>query len=128
MNKSEPQKKRLVELLAEREAQRESKKGRSNRVIFFALQAEVKEALDAGWTVMQIYQALQTEGRIKFSYQSFRLYVNKLILNPGQTRRKAKDNPPLKQQDGKTEPATTQAADKTKGFVWNPIPDKDDLI
>jgi hypothetical protein len=128
MNKNEPQKKRLVELLAEREAQRESKKGRSNRVIFFALQAEIKEALDEGWTVVQIYRVLQAEGRVKFSYQSFRLYVNSLILNPGQTRRQAKRDKPATPQAEKPEPAATQAADKAKGLVWNPNCNKEDLI
>jgi len=77
--------------------------------------------------VIQIYRVLQDEGRVKFSYQSFRLYANTLILNPGQTRRQANDKPP-KQQDEKPEPAATQAADKAKGFVWNPNPDKKDLI
>ena len=92
------------------------------------MQAEVKEALDEGWTVVQIYRVLQAEGRVKFSYQSFRLYVNKLILNPGQTHRKPKDNKP-KPQDGKPEPATAKQETSTlKGFVWNPNCNKEDLI
>lgn len=95
-------------------------------MIFFALQAEVKEALDEGWTVVQIYRILQAEGRVKFSYQSFRLYVNKLILNPGQTRRQAKGDTTATAE--KPEPAATQAADKAKGLVWNPNCNKEDLI
>ncbi|WP_367156189.1 hypothetical protein [Methylomonas sp. HYX-M1] len=51
-----------------------------------------------------------------------------LILNPGQTRRQAKGNKPATPQTEKPEPAATRAADKTKGFVWNPNPNKEDLI
>jgi len=77
--------------------------------------------------VVQIYRTLQDEGNIDFSYPAFRLYVNKLILNPGQTHRKPKDNKP-KPQAGKPEPAATQAADKAERFVWNPHPNKEDLV
>jgi len=88
----------------------------------------LKEALDEGWTVVQIYRVLQAEGRVKFSYQSFRLYVNSLILNPGQTRRQTKRDKPATPQAEKPEPAATQAADKAKGLVWNPNCNKEDLI
>lgn len=128
MNDDSAKKKTLLELLAEQDARRPSQKGRSNRAIFYAMQAEVKEALDEGWTVVQIYRVLQAEGRVKFSYQAFRLYVNKLILNPGQTHRKPKDDKLPKQQAGKPEPAAKQEADKPKGFVWNPNCNKEDLI
>ncbi|CAD6872438.1 hypothetical protein [Methylomonas fluvii] len=115
-------------MLAEREARRPSQKGRSNRAIFFAMQAEVKAALDEGWTVVQIYRVLQAEGRIKFSYQSFRLYVDRLILNPGHTRKTSKGDKPATPQAKKPEPAATQAADKAKGFVWKQNHSKEDLI
>ncbi|MBD9359692.1 hypothetical protein EBB_03845 [Methylomonas sp. EbB] len=50
-----------------------------------------------------------------------------LILNPGQTRRKAKGNQPPKQQDAKPEPADKQKEDELKGFVWNQNYSKKDL-
>ncbi len=84
------------------------------------LRDEIKQALDDGWTVAQIYRLLYEEGKVPFSYQAFRLYANSLILNPGQTRRQAKGDKP--------EPAAKQAADKVKGFVWNPNPNKEDLV
>jgi len=80
--------------------------------------------------VVQIYRTLQDEGKIDFSYQAFRLYVNQLILNPGQTRRKSKTDKPTKQQQaGKPDPdKPKQEADKAKGFNWNPNPNKEDLF
>ena len=84
------------------------------------LRDEIKQALDDGWTVTLIYRLLYEEGKVPFSYQAFRLYVNSLILNPGQTRRTSKGEKP--------EAAATQAADKAKGFVWNPNPNKEDLV
>ncbi|WP_302848337.1 TraK family protein [Methylomonas sp. LWB] len=114
--------------MAQRQLELNKKTGSGNRAIFLTLRAEIKEALDDGWAVVQIYRTLHEEGKIDFSYQAFRLYVNKLILNPGQTHRKPKDNKP-KQQDGMPEPATAkQEADKPKGFVWNPNYSKEDLF
>ncbi|MCQ8103892.1 hypothetical protein NP590_07230 [Methylomonas sp. SURF-2] len=54
--------------------------------------------------------------------------TNKLILNPGQTRRQAKRDKFATPQAEKPEPAATQAADKAKGLVWNPNCNKEDLI
>jgi len=51
--------------------------------------------------------------------------VNRLILNPGQTRKKPKGEAPPKQQEA-AKPKTE--ADKPKDFVWNPNPNKADLI
>lgn len=79
-------------------------------------------------SALRPYRLLYEEGKVPFSYQAFRLYANRLILNPGQTRRKPKADKPATPQAEKPEPAATQAADKAKGFVWNPNPDKEDLI
>ncbi|MGY6278346.1 TraK family protein [Methylomonas sp. MgM2] len=92
-----------------------------------SLRDEIKQALDDGWMVAQIYRLLQEEGKVPFSYQAFRLYANRLILNPGQTRRQAKGDKTATPQAEKPEP-TTQSADKAKGFVRNPNPNKDDLV
>ncbi|CAD6872443.1 hypothetical protein [Methylomonas fluvii] len=58
---------------------------------------------------------------------ALRLRLTALILNPGQTRRKAKGNQPPKQQDAKPEPADKQKEDELKGFVWNQNYSKKDL-
>jgi len=120
----------LSERIAEWELQRKKKTGSGNRAVFLTLRSEIKVALEDGWAVVQIYRTLHEEGKIDFSYQAFRLYVNKLILNPGQTRKKPKDDkPPKQQQAGKQEPGEPkQDGDKPKGFVWNPNPNKEDLF
>ncbi|WP_305907880.1 hypothetical protein Q9L42_013465 [Methylomarinum sp. Ch1-1] len=43
-------------------------------------------------------------------------------MNPGQTRKQPKGDKPATSQAEKAEPGATQAADKAKGFVWNPNP------
>ena len=120
----------LSERIAEWELQRKKKTGSGNRAVFLTLRTEIKEALEDGWAVVQIYRTLHEEGKIDFSYQAFRLYVNKLILNPGQTHRKPKDDKPPKQQTGKPEQTDKpkQEADKPKGFHWNPNYSKEDLL
>ncbi|MGR9117148.1 MAG: TraK family protein [Gammaproteobacteria bacterium] len=88
-----------------------------NRALFMSLRDEIKQALDDGWTVAQIYRLLHEEGKVPFSYQAFRLYVNKLILNPGQTRRQAKGDKTATPHAEKAGRDATQAADKVKTFV-----------
>ncbi len=131
MNDKTTDTRKLSERIAEWELQRKKRTGSANRAVFLTLRSEIKEALEDGWAVVQIYRTLQDEGKIEFSYQAFRLYVNQLILNPGQTRRKPKTDKSTKQQQaGKTEQTDKlkQDADKLKGFVWNPNPNKEDLF
>ncbi|WP_367154080.1 TraK family protein [Methylomonas sp. HYX-M1] len=118
----------LSECLADWVLQNKQNARGYNRALFMRLRDEIKQALDDGWTVAQIYRLLYEEGKVPFSYQAFRLYANSLILNPGQTRRQAKGDKPETPQAEKPEPAAKQAADKVKGFVWNPNPNKEDLV
>jgi hypothetical protein len=50
-----------------------------NRAQFLLLRGDVSRALDDGWSVLAIYNALREEGKIEFSYQAFRRYVRTLI-------------------------------------------------
>lgn len=88
----------------------------------------LRDEIKRRWTVAQIYRLLYEEGKVPFSYQAFRLFVNRLILNPGQMRRTPKGDKPAATQAETPEPIAKQATDKAKGFVWNPNPDKEDLI
>lgn len=72
--------------LSERIAKREEKKSTShnskNKVAFIALKHDIKDALLAGWCKKVIWETLVEEGRIGFSYKTFRTYVSQLISFP----------------------------------------------
>lgn len=55
--------------------------GPANRATFLGVRNEVKQAIEAGWSLLAIHRALQAEGVVTFGYQAFRRYVNALILD-----------------------------------------------
>jgi hypothetical protein len=50
------------------------------------MRGDVKQAIDDGWPVKTIWETLHEEGKVSFSYQAFRGYVNRLILSPPASR------------------------------------------
>jgi hypothetical protein len=54
--------------------------GRANRAVFLEVRDEVQRALEDGWSVLAIYNALRAEGVVSFGYQAFRRYANSLII------------------------------------------------
>ena len=58
-----------------------------NRATFLALRDEIKHAMDEGWPVKRIWKNLYKQGYIKFSYQSFIGYVNRLILHKNEQKK-----------------------------------------
>lgn len=75
--------KTLSQRIADRVAKEDKGATKKNRAIFLALRAEVEASIKDGWPVKTIWETLHEEGRVTFSYQAFRLYVNKLILPAG---------------------------------------------
>ncbi|MEN4752273.1 TraK family protein [Pseudomonas sp. Ps21-P2] len=45
-------------------------------------QAQIREALKEGNSLLKIWETLSEEGVIKFDYQAFRRHVRKLITKP----------------------------------------------
>ncbi|NGZ95623.1 MAG: hypothetical protein CV089_05750 [Nitrospira sp. WS110] len=88
-----------------------------NRAVFLALLPEIRQALDEGWSVITIWRTLHAEQKVTFSYQAFRLYVNKLILTPAKAR---PTSPSLPREPGSAKGPT--------GFTFNPVPNKEELI
>ncbi len=112
-------KKTLSERIAERVLKKTASPYAKNRAIFLTFRAEIKQALDDGWSVLMVWKQLKEEKKIDFSYQSFRKYVNRLI--PKEKIEKDKD--PAVTTDGskKTPP-------KIGGFNFNATPKKEDLL
>lgn len=48
------------------------------RAAFLAVQNDVQEALDKGWTVQSVWVTLHKEGKINFSYPTFCRFVKRL--------------------------------------------------
>ncbi|WP_156348969.1 TraK family protein [Sphingomonas sp. Leaf230] len=72
----------FVERLRDRAARSKAAAGGRNRAAFLSAKPDVQAALDDGWPVSQIWEALVEEGRIDFSYVWFAKYVRDLIRKP----------------------------------------------
>jgi hypothetical protein len=101
-----------------------------NRAAFLALREEVKQALDDGWPVKEIWETLHEEGSIAFSYTVFCRYVKRLIVRPRQEMGSVAAG---KKRKREPEPEGSNSVNKNstagiRGFAFNPIPKKEDLI
>jgi hypothetical protein len=131
----------MAKTLSERIADRISKKNPTradqNRATFISLRREVKASLEDGWPVKTIWETLKDEGKVTFSYQAFRGYVNRLILGKASMGEKAAPENPaaLEQKEGQQaakdtsldEPSTAKKP-VNKGFVFNPVPNDKELF
>lgn len=52
----------------------------NNLAAVLALRKDIQQALNDGWSVRTIHQTLHDEGKVAFSYQAFRRYVNRMHL------------------------------------------------
>src|SRR4051794_33767938 len=127
--------KTLSERVATRVAKKKPSRSALNRGAFLALRSEVKQALDDGWPVKTIWETLQEEGKITFSYQSFRGYANRLILSRG----KAPEPVRVVEQDSAALPEAGQSGQgmreggvertaRVSGFRFESVPKKEDLL
>lgn len=134
--------KNLSERIADRMRNKKASPGAQNRGTFLALKGEIVHALDNGWPVKTIWETLHEEGKVTFSYQAFRNYVNSLILSPKQgaaPKAPAEEARPASQasKEKKTVPATPRTpapkSDPAKpptpaGFKFDAKPNKEDYL
>lgn len=120
--------------LAARIEKRSAEKRRKdvNAVAFLAVRADVKAAIDAGYSVSTIYEDMHEIGRVKSTYETFRQHVLKYIKAapavPQPTPAAAgKPNTPTRadRKGGKVE---KPAPAGITGFNFNPKPNKEDLL
>lgn len=109
----------LSSRIAARAKEKSTSRNARNRAIVLALREDIEMAINDGWSVKQIWETLNDEGKIEFSYQAFCGHVNRLIFNniSASTARNSKQSNPVVAE--KQKPA---------GFVFNPVPNKDDLF
>ena len=130
--------KSLSARIAERVARKKPAGNVCNRAAFLALRGEVKQAIDDGWPVKTIWETLHDEGKVAFSYQAFRGYVNRLILSPP-ANGDATRAPVVADQSGQAAPRSVLQSARTPaewkpeklaatGFTFNRTPKKEDLL
>lgn len=108
---------RLSARIAEHVTKHPASPRERNRAVFLALLPEIRQALDEGWSVITIWRTLHAEQKVTFSYQAFRLYVNKLIQTPASAR-----------PTPSSLPRDPGSAKGTTGFTFDPVPNKEELI
>jgi len=129
--------KSLSARIAERVARKKPAGNVRNRAAFLALRGEVKQAIDDGWPVKMIWETLHDEGRVAFSYQAFRGYVNRLILSPPANEEATA--PVVAGPSGQAAPRSVPQSARTPaewkpeklaatGFTFNRTPKKEDLL
>jgi len=127
--------KSLSERIAERAKKKKPSRNAQNRAAFLAVRADVKQAIDDGWPVNKVWETLHEEGKVTFSYQAFRGYVNRLILasKPDVATAPATLGEGSTPDAGKlavegTSNTTRQKPAALPGFTFNANPDKKDLL
>ncbi len=127
--------KRLSERIADRVVKKKPSRNAQNRAAFLALRQDIKEALADGWPVKTIWETLHEEGKVTFGYQAFRGYVNRLILaSTDKSEQAGGGGDDRKEKGGESDSQTTDDSSSAvkksemKGFVFNPVPNKEDLF
>lgn len=127
--------KSLSERIAARTVKKKPSRSAQNRAAFLALRVDIKQALDDGWPVKSIWETLHEEGKVDFSYQAFRGYVNRLILSPHAAEPPVPLPAAVAPEPGPsnpTKPASSKTAVKkpepATGFTFNNNPKKEDLL
>lgn len=125
-----------TEKLAEWVRQRESPRRDKNLVAFLAVREDIESALRAGFSARTIWLNLYEEGRVSFRYTAFTMFVKRHI---GKTEVKMQLPEPViciptivrpraTQTRQGSERSKSEQSEPVRGFVFNPIPRKEDLI
>jgi hypothetical protein len=125
--------KRLSARIAERTGRKTPSRHGKNRAAFLAVRDDVKEAIDDGWPIKEIWETLYEEGKVSFSYETFRTYVNRLIVGRQLEIGRGSLAGKKERRNGKPDLAGVQSVDKksTAGirvFTFNSTPKKEDLF
>jgi hypothetical protein len=127
------------EVLADWVKREDASRPDRNIVAFLAVREEVREAVDAGYSITAIWKNMRADGRIAASYETFRRHM-KRYLRPVSEAASAALPPTSTSKDG-ANPAQaalrlpgaaakpqTKSPDAISGFTFNPKPNLEDLI
>ena len=128
----------MAKSLSARIAQRQAQGARNgkNKAAFLAVRDQVRKALDDGWSMFAIWETLHDERKILTSYESFRRQVKRLIVVQRSKRGWEHDLVKKEKEKNMGKPASAgvrQNDNKTattglRGFVYNPVPNEEELF
>jgi Family of unknown function (DUF5338) len=127
----------MAKSLSARIAQRKVQGARNgkNRAAFLAVRDQVRRALDDGWSIFSIWETLHDEGKVAFSYESFRRFVNRFLVGQRSKTswgriavKTAKETNSSKPDQVAACQDDQQVTRGVRGFRFNPVPNKEDLI
>jgi malate synthase len=95
-----------------------------------AVRDDIQAGLDAGYAVRTVWRYLHESGQVPCKYDAFLSFVHRYIRSARAT--KAKKAPPLPARNfsaAAPKPAIQKdSSDEIRGFTFNPVPRKEDLI
>jgi len=98
-----------------------------NRAQVVALRKEIEQAITDGCTLAMIWNTLHEEGTIVFGYETFRAHVRQLIRPHPEARPASHPaTTPSRLLKDTTKPASSET-EKNSGFVFNPVPNEEEL-
>lgn len=108
----------------------------TNLAAFLAVRDDVRAALDQKYTVKDIWANLREGGRIPFGYDAFINYVNRFLGSHLAARKVAKErrrsgadtSAPKKDPDPTAVAKVQPPPASLPGFVFNPVPKKEELL
>jgi Family of unknown function (DUF5338) len=71
--------KTLSERIAEKALRSSAGRNDRNRAAFILVRAEVKKSIEDGYSLWAVWETLHEEGRITYTYQTFRRYAHALL-------------------------------------------------
>ena len=80
--------KNLSERIAESALKSSAGRNDRNRAAFILVRGDVSKAVDDGYSLLSIWETLYEEGRIPYTYQTFRRYARLLLpARPGRSQK-----------------------------------------
>ena len=118
--------KKSLSVRVQERAQRVSPAAR-NRAQVVALRNEIEHALKDGCSLAMIWNTLREEQAVACGYETFRAHVRKLTQpHPGTHPTPSPTTDRATPRTTPTKPASSPS-EKTSGFVFNPVPNEEEL-
>lgn len=123
-------KRRHNESLDEWASRRTSSRSEKNLVALLAVRDDIQAGLDAGYAIRTVWRYLHENGQVPCKYDAFLSFVHRHIRSARAT--KVKKSPPVPARNfsaAAPKPAMQKdSSDEIRGFTFNPVPRKEDLI
>ena len=101
-------------------------------VAFLAVRADIKTALDAGYSMTTIWEHMRDIGKLKCSYETFRIHVQRYIKKEVTTKMVNQNwDTPVPESDSKKQKASKEpkkVEPAISGFTFDAKPNKEELL